>query len=416
MILMAATRFALTLSVGNQWPEFRGPSHQGVSVATNIPVHWSSTENIAWTRPLLGSGWSSPSIANNVLYLSSATGDGKSDPLALAVSAYSTHDGTELWRTPVLPRGTSPLPSIHDKNGKASPTILVDSSRQRLFAHFGHLGTVALDSQGRLLWEQTTLGYTPIHGNGGSPALVDETLLFSCDGGSDPFVVGLDANTGKVRWKTPRRTSAKRTFSFSTPLAVTVDGATQVILTGSGFVGAYNPITGSELWRVNYGEGYSVIPRPVFADGLLFIGTGYDAPTLLAINPSKASGDATSTAIAWRINKGAPNTPSVVVHNGYLFFVSDAGIASCAESATGKILWNERLGGGFSASPILAEGRLYFINEEGITTVINASSTFQILSRNDLKERVLASLGVIDNALFIRTRTQLLRIGSKPKI
>src|SRR5262249_41074665 len=123
---------------------------------------------------------------------------------------------------------------------------------------------------------QTSLAYPPVHGTGGSPTLVDGSLVFSCDGESDPFIAALDATTGDVRWKTPRNTTAQKKFSFSTPLAVMLDGATQIISPGSGLVGSYDLKDGHELWHVGYGEGYSVIPRPVYAHNLLFVSSSFN--------------------------------------------------------------------------------------------------------------------------------------------
>jgi outer membrane protein assembly factor BamB len=415
MNLLAAASVVAALAGGHEWPEFRGPGRQGHSMATNVPVRWSATENVVWNVEIPGEGWSSPSVSGGRIFLTTAQGNGEAQPLRLEVLARSTADGSALWTTPVLPRESGKLPSIHDKNGQASPSVLVDAPRHRIFAHFGHLGTAALDLDGRILWQQSSLGYQPVHGNGGSPALVGNTLVFSCDGGRAPFVVGLDADTGAVRWKTPRSAGAKRTFSFCTPLAIEIQGQIQVVLPGSGYVGAYNPANGEELWKVRYGEGYSVVPRPVYAEGVLLIGTGYDTPSLLGIRPAGIAGDATDTAIVWRIAKGAPNTPSAIASGGHVYFVSDAGIASCAEIATGKVLWNERLGGGFSASPVLAEGRILFLNEEGVATVVKAAPLFEVIARNELGERTLASPAVTDNALYLRSQSRLRRIGNIAK-
>lgn len=407
--------FALVSSAavaGTEWPEFRGPDKQGRSTATSVPLKWSATDNVAWTADVPGAGWSSPVISKDRLYITSAIDVNNPATLRLTVFCLDAATGKQVWETAPLIHETGTLPSIHNKNGQASPTVIVEPGRSRLFAHFGHLGTAAIDLSGKMLWRQSSLKYTPIHGNGGSPALVGDTLIFSCDGGSDPFVVGLDANTGEVRWKVPRNTHAKKTFSFATPLAAEIDGRTQVILPGPGFVGSYDPKDGKELWRVRYGEGYSVVPRPVFSEGLLFIGTGYDTATLIAIKPQGAKGDVTDTAIEWKITKGAPNTPSVIAHEGHVYFVSDGGIASCAEIKTGKVLWNERLGGGFSASPTLAEGRIYFLNEAGLTTVVKAAPTFEVLAKNDIGERTLASPAFINGAIFLRSDGKLRRIGA----
>jgi outer membrane protein assembly factor BamB len=187
-------------------------------------------------------------------------------------------------------------------------------------------------------------------------------------------------------------------------------GKRQVISPGSGAVCAYDPKTGAELWRVRYGEGYSVVPRPVLADGMLFLASGYDRPVLHAIRTGGV-GDVTDTHVAWTLAKGAPNTPSMVVVGDLLYCVSDSGIASAVEAKTGTVVWSERLGGDFSASIVYADGRLYFQNESGVGFVVKPGRTFELLSKNDLGERTLASYAVDDGALFIRTAGHLYRIG-----
>jgi outer membrane protein assembly factor BamB len=185
----------------------------------------------------------------------------------------------------------------------------------------------------------------------------------------------------------------------------------QVISPGSGFVGAYDPVDGKEIWRVNYGEGYSVVPRPVYAHGLLFVGTGFDAASLYAIKPEGASGDATAEHVAWTLKKGAPHTPSVVVVNDSLFCVSDAGIASCIDPLNGEVRWSERLSGNFSASPVVAEGRIYFLNETGATHVVKASKTFELLATNEIGEKTLASPAVTDGAIYLRGEKHLMKVS-----
>src|SRR4029079_17085549 len=147
------------------------------------------------------------------------------------------------------------------------------------------MGTAALDLHGKVIWTQTSLKYPPVHGNGGSPALVGDLLVFSCDGAEAPFFAALDAKTGAVRWRTPRNTAARSKFSFSTPLVIKIDGKETIISPYSGFVGGYAPETGKELWRVRYGEGYSVVPRPVFGQGLLYVSSGFDNAVMYAIDP-----------------------------------------------------------------------------------------------------------------------------------
>jgi outer membrane protein assembly factor BamB len=297
---------------------------------------------------------------------------------------------------------------MHSKNSLASSTPI--ATDDRLFVHFGHMGTAALNLNGKVVWRQEELRYPPVHGNGGSPALVDDLVVFSCDGAADPFVAALDQSTGNVRWKVPRNTSASKTFSFSTPLVLDVDGVRQVVSAGSGFVGAYDPQDGREIWRVNYGEGYSVVPRPVFADGLLFVATGFNRARLLAIDPRSARGDATDHVV-WSHDRGVSLTPSLLVTGGELFFVADNGVASCLDARSGKVHWTERLSGDFSASPVSAENQVYFQNEAGTTYVVKAGTEFELLSTNELNERALASPAVSDGALFLRTESHLWRIS-----
>jgi len=177
---------------------------------------------------------------------------------------------------------------------------------------------------------------------------------------------------------------------------------------------AYDPKNGHEVWKVGYAEGYSVVPRPVFGDGLLFISTAFDNPEVIAIRPD-GQGDVSDSHVAWKLAKGAPKTPSMLLVGDELYFVSDAGIASCVDARTGRVHWTERVGGNYSASPLLADGRIYLQNEEGIGVVLAPGKTFHQLARNSLAERSLASYAVTDGALFIRTEAHLYCVGNLNK-
>ena len=241
-----------------EWPQFRGPTGQGVSDAAGVPTEWGAGKNVAWKVTVPGRGWSSPVLAGGKVYLTTAAGD--RGQVALYAVCLDAATGKVLWDTEVF----RPDPNTargHQKNSPASATPFVTADR--LYVHFGPMGTAALDLSGKILWRQTGIKYASVHGNGGSPVLVNDTLIFSCDGSRDPFLAALDAKTGEVKWKTPRNAPARNQFSFSTPLPIEVDGATQVVCPASGFVGGYDPATGKEIWRVRYGQGYSVVPRPV---------------------------------------------------------------------------------------------------------------------------------------------------------
>ena len=409
IVLTALANLAALTLCAHGWPEFRGPTGQGLSPAKDVPIRWSATENVAWKVAIPGSGWSSPVLANGRLYLTATKSTEGAKGLKLTAMCLEAGDGKLLWSTNVFsPEDGS---SLHRKNSYASPTPVVRDGR--LYVHFGHLGTACLDLDGQVLWRQTSIKYPPVHGNGGSPVLAGNHLIFSCDGESNPMVVALDRHTGEVQWKTPRNNeSVPKKFSFSTPLLITNAGREELISPGSGGTYAYDPTTGRALWKVSTGAGFSVVPRPVFAHGLLFVNTDYDFPKLFAIRPG-GDGDVTSTHLAWQTGRGAPSTPSALVVGSELYFVSDAGIATCADAKTGQVHWNERLGGGFSASPVFADGRVYFQNEEGVGYVLKAGKTFAQLAKNELGERTLASYAVDDGALFIRGAEHLFRIGKK---
>lgn len=401
--------FIATPSVADEWTQFRGPTGDGISTATHVPVNWTASEHVVWKQPIPGKGWSSPVLSHGKLYLTTAD-EVSADVTSLRALCVDAADGHIVWNVEVLQPEASSVKEHHSKNSVASPSPIVTSDR--LYVHFGHLGTAALDLSGKVLWRQSKVTYKPRHGNGGSPVLVGSLLIFSCDAAEDPFVVALDSNNGEVRWKTPRNTTAEKTFSFCTPAVIELDGATQVISPGSGFVGAYNPQDGKEIWRVRYGEGYSVVPRPVFANGLLFVASGFDRPTLMAIDPKGANGDATKKHVTWSVTKGAPLTPSMLAVKDELYTVSDNGVATCFNARTSDVYWTKRLAGDFSASPVFADGLIYFQNEAGTTYVVKTGTVYDLVATNDIEERTLASLAPADNAIFIRSESHLWRIGN----
>jgi len=397
--------FGWTARAGD-WTEFRGPSHQGHSDARHVPLKWSATENVQWRTRIPGKGWSSPVTRGNRIFLTTAVTDGSQ--VSLRVLALDAASGKIAWETPAL---DAPAVRHHDKNSHASATPVIEDDR--LYTHFGHYGTVCLDLDGKVLWRQTGLAYSPVHGNGGSPAIADDALIFNCDGASDPFIAALDKRTGKVLWKVPRQTTAKRTFSFSTPLVIEVSGRKQVITPGSGVVSALDPKNGREIWRVRYGEGYSVVPRPVFGHGLVFLSSGYERAIIHAIRPD-GQGDVTDTHVAWTQERGAPKSPSMLLVGDELYAVADNGVAICVDARTGRIHWQERVGGNYSASPVFAGGRIYMQNETGTGFVLAPGKEFRVLAENPLGERTLASYAVLEGALLIRTEQHLYRIGSGP--
>jgi outer membrane protein assembly factor BamB len=387
------------------WWQFRGPTGQGISNEKKLPVQWSQTDNVDWAVELPGKGWSSPICVASRIYLTTAV-PGAGEDHSLRAMCLDETSGQTIWDVEVFEERAATAGPVHSKNSHASPTpVLADG---RLYVHFGHEGTACLDLDGNILWRNSELRYNPVHGNGGSPIVIDGLLVFSCDGAEDPFIVALDRDSGDVRWRTRRASDAAKKFSFGTPLVIEVKGRKQIISQASNFVAAYDPQSGEEIWRARY-DGYSLIPRPIFGHGMIFISTGYDKPQVLAIRVD-GTGDVTNTHIAWRMNRGAPNTPSLLLVGKELYMVSDAGVASCIDAKTSDLVWQQRLGGNFSASPLYAAGRIYFQSEEGEGTVIQAGRKFEQLAKNDVGQATLASYGVGDGALLIRSESHLYRV------
>ena len=400
----------------SSWPEFRGPTGQGWSLARGLPMEWSNTENVAWKIPVPGKGWSSPIVHNNRIYATTAVAasDGEDSDQSLRTLCLDARTGNTVWDVEIFLQDGKTAPAIQSKNSHASPTPVVHGNL--LYVHFGHQGTACLSLNGDVVWRTRRIQYPPRHGNGGSPVIVDNLLVFSCDGESDPFVVALDRTTGKERWRTSRNIKAVRSFSFSTPLLIHVTGKPLLIIPGSELVGAYEPRTGQEIWRVRYAGGYSVVPRPVYGQGLVYVCSGYGKPTLYAIRPD-GHGDVTDTHVAWQTDRGTPHNPSLLLTGDELHMVSDSGVASCLDAKTGAVHWIKRLGGKFSASPLFAEGVIYFQNETGTAYVVEASKKYHLLATNsfgdDFNERTFASYAVDDGALFIRSEHHLFRIEQR---
>ena len=384
---------------GGDWPEFRGPDGQGHSVETGLPAAWSEDRNVEWKAPVPGRGWSTPVVVDGRIWLTTGTAEGGGVLRLLAFDAGSGQEtlDIEVFRTE---DDSSPNP----KNSLASPTPIVDGDR--VYVHFGAYGTAAVSTAGEILWT-ARFPYVTQHGYGGSPILHDDLLVFNGDGYDVAFVVALDTRTGEVRWKADREEPVSQ--AYSTPLAINVDGRDQIVSVAAFRASAHNPATGAELWRVRYGRGFSNVPRPVYGNGLVFIATGFQTPSMLAVR-ADGSGDVTDTHVAWTLRRGAPHTPSPLLVGGELYMVSDYGVLTCIDAASGEVHWQQRIGGNYSASPVFADGRIYFQSEEGKTTVIAPGTTYSELAVNQLDGSTLASMAVADGSFFLRTDSHLYRI------
>ncbi len=416
-----------------EWPEWRGPGGQGHASGSGLPVRWSETQNIVWKTPIPGRGWSSPVIAGNEIWLTTAvetaasaedaarrlkanTGD---QPLTLLEKVEYraicvNRDSGKVTRDIALFTEREPQ-WVHKLNSYASPTPVIEPAR--LYAHFGASGTVCLDTKsGKVLWRNSDLKIQHENGPGSSPILWRNLLIVHMDGSDHQYVVALDKQTGKVAWKTDRtgkmHENPQLKKSYATPLVLDVDGQEELISPAANWLYAYDPASGRELWKLEFGTlGFSLSSRPVVGHGMIYLSTGFMRPELLAIH----YGGGKQPTIAWRYAKGVPTMSSPLLVGDELYFASDSGgMLTCLDAKSGKEHYRERLGGEHSASPLYADGRIYVPARNGVASVIEPGTSFKLIAKNELPGQHMASYAIAGRAIFLRTDTLLYRIEDKP--
>ncbi|HSR50206.1 MAG TPA: PQQ-binding-like beta-propeller repeat protein [Acidobacteriota bacterium] len=424
------------VSLSEDWPHWRGPEGSGVSDETALPASWSATENIAWKAPLKGTGVSSPVVWSDTVFVTSQSGRGavrsgnhptlsrgeeamerelggadetrSPEKVVFLVQAFDTADGSLRWE--FMLDAAAPLPEVHNKNNLATPSPVTDGSM--VYAWFGTGQLVALDMQGRQQWERNLADdYAPFQvswGHASSPTLYKDTLFLLCDHSSESYLLALDKQDGSQKWKVERNSER----GYSTPMVVYREQGDELIVNGNRGLKAYDPSSGELLWNLE-GENRFPVPSPSQGDGMIFTSRGYRSGPYMAIEPG-GRGDISESHVKWRKPTGAPYVSSVVYYRGTVYFVNDSGIASAIDGATGETLWRSRLGGVFSASPVAGDGKVYLTNEGGETIVLQASRPPEVLSRNDLGERCLASPALAGGRLYLRTDQHLVAIGPPP--
>lgn len=391
---------------GDVWPQFRGPEGNGHAGASHLPLSWSETNNVAWKTPIHDLGWSSPVVWKDQIWLTTATEDG-ARMFALCVDR-----GTGKIVHDIKVFDTEKPEHVASVNSYASPTSVIEEGR--VYVHYGTYGTACLDTRsGKTLWARRDLNCDHHEGPGASPILHDNLLVFTVDGRDVQYVVALDKQTGKTVWKTSRSVdfspfSTNQRKCFCTPIVIEVQGQPQLFSPGAKAMMAYDPKTGEEIWKIRY-TGWSITPRPVFGQNLLFMINDYEKPELWAVKPG-GHGDVTETHVAWKITKDMPSTCSPLLDGNLLYMVNDQGFALCVEAESGKIVWKEKLKGKHSPSPILASGRIYLFSEKCAATVLQTGREFKILAENQLDDRMMATPAVAGDALFVRTKSSLYRL------
>ena len=403
-ILIVAAR----AGADENWPAFHGPRHNSHSDSTGLPLVWSETENIVWKVPIHDSGWSSPVVWDNQIWLTTATDDGKQS-YAVCVDRNSgtiVHD-LKLFET-AKPENT------RQYNTFASPTPVIEEGR--VYVTFGSYGTACLDTQtGNVIWERRDLPCLHWRGPACSPILFENLLIMNFDDYDYQYVVALDKRTGKTVWKQDRdidygTDNGDFKKSYGTPIVIDVNGRQQLISQAATVTIAYDPRTGEELWWIHHG-GHSTAARPVFGQGLVFMLSG-TAKKLFAVKPD-GHGDVTGTHVAWEYGKSMPRHPSPLLIGDSIYTVDDAGVVTCLEAKTGKVVFAERIGGDYWSSPLFAEGRIYILAHDGKTTVIAPEKTLRVLATNQLDGTFRASPAATGRSLILRSEKHLYRIEQR---
>lgn len=417
---------AVGLSIARaDWPEFRGPNGDGHvntpgdNPIAGFPLRWSETENVKWKTAIPYRGWSTPVVMNGQVWITTATVGGH-DYFAIGLDAET---GKILFNEKIFHKDNpEPLGNGASMNCYATPSSFIEPGR--VYVHFGSPGTACLDtSTGKILWKRNDLPCRHYRGASSSLVSFENLLILTMDGADLQYHVALDKQTGKTVWKTDRSVpwndedvpgqmarDGDLRKAHSTPLIVNASGRTQMLSAGAKAAYGYDPLTGQELWRVQYPD-WSTAPRPLYRDGLAFFVTGLNKRQLLAVK-TDGRGDVTDTHVAWRLGTHIGKYASPLLVDGLIYTAAEESFVTCLEAATGKVVWTERIGGKYAASPIYADGHLYFFSQEGTTTVLKPGRTFEVLAVNQLDGGFMASPAASGKAFFLRTKTDLYRIES----
>ena len=418
------------MMAGADWPQWRGLGSQGISGETGLPVEWGPAKNLAWKAELAGTGTSSPIVVGELVIVTSQagsyeTGNG-SDPrlarderalagreraigvrtaaeLTLVVEAFRRTDGKRVWEYRTA--ATGDRPESHEKHNLATPTPVSDG--ERVYAWFGNGQVVALDMRGKEVWKRHLGSFMNQWGHGSSPALYKGLVLLLCDHRPGAYLLALDAGTGEVRWKVDR---GKGRVSHSTPVVVAGSRGDELIVNSDQRIDAYSPGSGELLWWAG-SERQTPIPSAVFYEGTIYLSRGYRNSDIWALRPG-GRGDVGATHIKWRMPNGGSYVPSILQYRGLLYMTNEVGVVTCAEAETGAVVWKERLGGIFFASPVAGDGMVYMLSETGEMFVLRAGRKMEILAKNELGERFLASPAIAGGRIFLRGDGTLFGVGA----
>ena len=412
ILLLITVASCVVIEANEHWSQFRGHYGNGIIKSTSAPINWSENTNIDWKTPIHDRGWSSPVIWNDQIWMTTATKDGNK-MYAICVNKLSGKIEHDIHVFDVK----SPQ-AITNENTYASPTPVVEEGR--VYVHFGTYGTACISTKdGQILWKRRDLNCDHEIGAGpaSSPFIYNNFLIFNVDGRDVQYVIALNKETGETAWKTNRSVDfsdvqVNQRKAYGTPFIIPRGNTNQMVSIGAKGVYSYDPENGKELWKAEH-RGWSIAPRPVYGEGLVFTMIDRDRPEMWAINPN-GSGDITETHIEWKETKRMPPRASPIIIKGLLFVVDRNGYISCIEAKTGKSIWQKRMKGRFSASPILANNLIYFFNEDTVCTIIKPTRELEIVAENKLSDdKLMATPAFDENSIYIRTEKKLTRIVKK---
>lgn len=378
------------------WPQWRGTNGAGVSAETDLPVNWSSDENVAWKLDLDVRSHSSVVVWGNRVFLAGAREEGHRRILF----CYDRDSGSLLWSREVLCNKDEPT---QQQNGYCTATPATDG--QRVVALYGSAGIHCYGMDGESLWSRDFGDFFHTWGSSASPIIEGDVVYVYFGPAFEDVLAALDKNTGETLWE-------KRfvTGGWSGPLLIDTGQRRELVLCAAGRVKAFDPATGEALWHVR-GQKSTSINSPLWAHGLIYAPAGANNDAF-AIRPG-GTGDVTETHVLWKA-RGAPHIPSGIVYGDYLYMVTDGAVATCVNAMTGEEMWRDRLGGAFRGSLAAGDGKLYITNRAGETFVLKAGPKFEVLAVNPLAgDDFQASPAISDRQIFIRADNRLYCIGKK---
>jgi len=389
-----------------EWTRFRGPNGSGLSEARTIPTKWTATD-FNWKVPLPGAGHSSPVVwGENIFVTSCDESAGKFFVLCLRTS-----DGSVRWQkeVPLTPS------EKHSFNSLATSTPTVDADRVYVCrTEAAHITLGAFSHDGELVWERDLGPFAAQHGAGASPIVFGSMLFFPNEQAGESFVVGLDARTGEMRWKTPRNSGSG---SYSTPCVYQPrpESAPALIFNSEAHgITALAPETGKMIWEFEKAFDKRSVSSPVVAGELIIgsCGSGGGGNYVVAIRPGDPA-KGTKPSRAYEVRRSAPYVPTSICVGDWLYLWSDGGIVSRVRAATGEVQWQERVGGNFFGSPVCVDGRLFCVSTGGEVVVLAVADKFEVLARNPLGELTHSTPAIAGGRMYIHTSGHLLSIGGR---